>query len=189
MWDIESARVRVGLQPDDTSKDTQLTSAMGAALLFAEKYCRRKFMFKSEIIKLIHFANSEVQLARYPIVTVNEISNGTSAITNYHIDEDLGRITFDSRIVAHELIIDSEGGYEVLPDDLEMALWRLFDSCWSIMGGSGQTVGGGAIKAITSAGAKVEFDVGSSSSTSAGANGISDPFAESILDFYRLESC
>ncbi len=187
-YDLESARVRIGLMPDDSSKDSQINTAMGGALSFAERYCNRQFIKKTESVKFVHFFNNNLQLSRYPIESVIKISSGTSQISSFHVDEKLGVLTFENNICSHELIVDYTGGYEVLPADLEMALWRLFDSCWAIMGGSGGATGG-VIKAISSAGARVEYDVKSSASSGAGANGVSDPFAESILDLYRVESC
>lgn len=183
-FDLATARVRIGLAANDTSKDALLTPALQAALFFAEKYCDRKFKSALESEEFIHFNECEVQLCRYPIASVGLVDRDGSSITNYHLDSKLGRIVFDSRVTAHVLTIDYSGGYSVLPDDLEMALWRLFDTSWIII--SGSTESGGTVKAITSAGAKVEFDV---SSAAIGASGISDPFAVSILDFYRVGAC
>lgn len=187
-YDLETARVRVGLAPDDTSQDAMLTTAMGASLSFAEKYCDRKFMRKLESEEFIHFNQAKVQLIRYPVESVSSVGRDNTAVTDYHIDKPDGRITFDGRINAHVLTIAYLGGYDVLPTDLEMALWRLFDSAYGEISSGGSTAGTGQIKAISSAGAKIEFNVGSSSGSVAAAGGANTPggaFAASILDFYK----
>jgi hypothetical protein len=192
-YDIETARVRIGLEPTDISKDAELTAAMEASLGFAEKYCDRFFMFKEDTAEFIHFTDSDVQLHRYPVTSVTSIdSNGSPVVVDYHIEKNTGRLVFDSRICSHTLLVAYSGGYSVLPSDLELALWRLFDSNWSVISATTSTaaVGGGAIKAISSSGARVEFDTSSGNSSGmGGSGGLSDPFTISILDLYALKSC
>lgn len=183
-FDLATARVRTGVGAGNTHKDPQLNAALQGALFFAEKYCDRKFKSAIESEEFIHFNESEVQLCRYPIASVGLVDSDGSSITNYHLDSKLGRIVFDSRVTAHVLTIDYSGGYAVYPDDLEMALWHLFDHCWVIIDGTAKL--NQTVKAITSAGAKVEFDV---SSSSIGSSGMNDPFTASVLDFYRREAC
>jgi hypothetical protein len=192
-YDIETARVRIGLESTDTSRDVELTAAMDASLNFAEKYCDRFFMFQEDTAELIHFTDNDLQLHRYPITAVASVeADGNAVETDYHIEKKTGRIILDSRLYAHELTVSYSGGYAVLPSDLEMALWRLFDTTWSVVSAttSSAPVGGGAIKAISSSGARVEFDTSSGSSSGmSGSGGLSDPFAISILDLYALKSC
>ena len=222
-YDLETARIRIGLESTDTSKDVELTAAMEASLHYAEKYCDRFFMFQEDVAELIHFESSYVQLHRYPVTAVasikfdsadfmvswvplataipiggaNESSWSASRPCGeplevpYHIEKKTGRLVFDSRFYSHELTVNYSGGYAVLPADLEMALWRLFDSTWSVISAttSSAPVGGGAIKAISSQGARVEFDTSSAGSGMGGSGGLSDSFANSILDLYGLKSC
>ena len=191
-YDLETARIRIGLESTDTSKDVELTAAMEASLHYAEKYCDRFFMFQTDVAELIHFESSDVQLHRYPVTAVASIEfDGEPLEVPYHIEKKTGRLVFDSRFYAHELTVNYSGGYAVLPADLEMALWRLFDSTWSVISAttSSAPVGGGAIKAISSQGARVEFDTSSASSGMGGSGGLSDSFANSILDLYGLKSC
>lgn len=185
-YDLETARVRIGLAADDTSQDVILTSAMTAALSFAEKYCDRKFMRQLESEQFVHFGQCKVQLIRYPVESVGLVDADGKAYLDWHIDMPDGRITFDGRINAHVLTVDYMGGYAVLPADLEMALWRLFDAAYSNISSTGGSVGTGQVKAIYSAGAKVEFNVsGSSGSGGSGAGGLGDAFSSTILDFYK----
>jgi len=192
MYDIQTARIRIGLESTDTSKDVELTAAMEASLNYAEKYCDRFFMFQEDVAELIHFTSNVIQVHRYPITTVSSVlGDGEPIAATYHIDKRAGRLVMDGRVCAHELTVNYSGGYAVLPADLEMALWRLFDSNWSVISAttSSTAVGGGAIKAISSQGARVEFDTSSASSGMGGSGGLSDPFAMSILDLYGLKSC
>lgn len=186
MYDIQTARIRIGLESTDTSKDVELNAAMDASLKFAELYCDRKFMKQFESERFIHFNQCKVQLIRYPVDSVGLVDADDKPNTDWHIDGPDGRITFDGRINAHVLTVDYVGGYEVLPADLEMALWRLFDSAYGLISSTGGTVGTGQVKAIYSAGAKVEFNVsGSGSSGGSGPGGIADAFSSTILDFYK----
>jgi hypothetical protein len=191
-YNIETARIRIGLESTDTSKDVELTASMEASLNFAEKYCDRLFMFQIDTAELIHFIDNDIQLHRYPLVGVSSMmADGNLINVDYHLQKNTGRLILDSQIYAHELIVNYSGGYSTLPSDLEMALWRLFDSIWSVASSttSSAPVGGGAIKAISSSGARVEFDTSSASSGMGGSGGLSDPFAMTILDLYSLKSC
>lgn len=186
MYDIETARIRIGLEPTDTSKDAQLNVAMSASLNFAENYCDRKFMKQAESERFVHFSYCGVQLKRFPVESVEMVSADGNSFSDFHIDMPVGRITLDSRISAHILTVDYVGGYEVLPADLEMALWRLFDSAYANINNTGGSLGNGQVKAISSAGAKIEFNVsGSSDAGGSGTGGIGDGFTSSILDFYK----
>ena len=184
-YELESARIRIGLAGDDASKDAEITASMSAALSYAERYCDRKFMKSIESEQFFHFSQCEVQLHRYPIDSVGLVDIDNTEVKNYRIDAVHGRIVFDGRVSAKLLTIDYSGGYQTVPGDLEIALWRLFDAAWSIVSAAGEQGSfGAAIKSIASAGAKVEFDVSSSSSI-----GLNDSVATTILDFYKIESC
>jgi hypothetical protein len=189
-YDIETARVRIGLESTDTSKDAELTAAMDASLNFAEKYCDRFFMLKDEIAEEIHFTDKDVQLHRFPLVSITSINaDNKPVVSNYHMEKTTGRVVFDSSICAHTLLVSYSGGYAKLPGDLELAIWKLFDVAWgSISATATGAAGGGAIKAISSSGARVEFDT-SRGGANLGGGGLSDPFAITILDLYALKSC
>lgn len=187
-YDLETARVRIGLAADDTSQDVIITSAMTAALSFAEKYCDRKFMRRLESEEFIHFNQCKVQLIRYPVESIGLVDADEAALTGWHIDKTDGRLVFDGRVNAHILTVDYMGGYAELPADLEMALWRLFDIAWSEIKGGSAATGTGQVKAISSAGAKIEFAVSGSAGSGGslgGPNSVGSAFASSILDFYK----
>lgn len=185
-YDIETARTRAGLESTDTSQDVMLTSAMTAALSFAENYCDRKFMRQLESEQFIHFGQCGVQLKRFPVESVGLVDADGKSCFDWHIDTLVGRVTFDGRVHAHILTIDYMGGYDVLPADLEMALWRLFDSAYGFIGSTSDSTGAGQVKAISSAGAKIEFNVGGSSGLGeSGPGGLGDAFSTTILDFYK----
>lgn len=188
-YDIETARVRVGLQATDSSQDVTITAAMDAALGYAEKYCDREFMREADVeAEFIHFDAAELQLRRFPVAAVASVDDGTRAIADYHLNAKGGRIVFDSRVRSHVLKVKYTGGYEILPADLEMALWRLFDNAWSAFTASaaGGQVAGGAIKAIRSNGASIEYDT---SAASSGGSDIGDPLTVAILDLYAVQAC
>lgn len=190
-YDIETARTRAGLESTDTSKDDLLNGAMQAAQSYAEKYCDRFFSLQDDVAEEIHFTHHEIQLHRFPLVSITSVmADGKPVVTDYHMNKTIGMVVFDARLCTHTVLISYSGGYSPLPGDLEMALWRLFDSYYGAFSESGVDPSGatGAIKAISSSGARVEFDV-SSGGSNAIANGLSDPFAMSILNLYALKSC
>lgn len=190
-FDLMTARVRIGLEQTDTSRDNELTIAMNAALSEAQRYCNRLFAYAHEEVGFIHVASDTVQLFRLPIKRVfsvkadgNEIS-----VNQYHLQGYSGQLIFDYRIKAHNLIVDYEGGYVQLPSDLELALWMMFDSAWGVIDKTtGSASGIGAIKTVSVP------DVGSityseAQSKASAEGGFMSPVARSILDLFRLHVC
>lgn len=188
---LPAARVRIGLGANDTTKDTKLTVALNTALLIAERYCDRKFLKLAGSYQAIHFAAPEVQLDRYPVNSVTAVTADGTAIAEYHVNSEFGRIVFDGLMVAHVLSVTYDGGYQTLPPDLELALWLLFDAVWPSISTSGVAAGSGAVKAIRSNGSSVEYDTsggGVTGMASIGGTGI-PVGATTILDSYRLVRC
>lgn len=202
-FDIESARIRVGLPADDTSKDKELIASLNASIAIAENYCDRKFMYREEIASFYYSATGKYSLKRYPIDEVVEVVDSDGKFPEYKVHRALGHVILKNYNFAEELNIRYKGGYATLPADLELALWGIFDAAYASINKamSGNGVGGGtsSLGAISSINipdvGTVSFNTGASASamTSAVAAktaswGIYGPFFL-LLDRYRDHSC
>lgn len=203
-FDLKSARVRVGLPADDTSKDTQLIGAINASLAVAENYCDRYFVWvQDESASFYYQASKKYSLKRYPIEEVTEIIDSDGNFPDYKVHHLLGRIELKNYNRAEELRIIYTAGYRVFPADLELALWGIFDATFSsidkAMSGEGisdgNAAGYGDISSISipDVGTVSFASTASSITTSAVASknalwGRFGPFFM-LLDNYKDHSC
>lgn len=193
MFDIVTAKTRLNIV--DATQDVAVQALLDAALSLAERYCNRGFLYKAERVRFYDSHFGSLPLPRYPIDTVTKLTGAGK----HHVHKSTGLITIHRDAAwwsgGHEIVVEYAGGYKVLPGDLELALWEVFDNLWSRHIASPTAAAaattGGAIKSISSDGARVEFDVsgGAVSSTPNALNFDSGlPFsAQSILDLYRRE--
>lgn len=202
-FDIESARVRVGLPPDDTSKDKEIVASLNASLAIAENYCDRKFLLKEETASFYYDITGKYSLKRYPIAEVLEVKDTDGRFPQYRVHKSLGHILLKNYNFAEELNITYIAGYDPLPADLELALWGIFDAAYASINKamSGNGVGGGtsSIGQISSINipdvGTVSFNTGASASAmtdAVAANtaswGMYGPFFL-LLDKYKDHSC
>ena len=190
MFDLATAKTRLSITGN--ADDVALQGSLDTALALAEKYCDRFFMYASQRAKFYHVHGSSLQLRRFP---VDQVIAFTPAGDQHKVHHVTGVIEFHRPSVIEEVVIDYSGGYKVLPPDLELALWQLFDSVWNSMSNAGQAAvaGAGAVQSITSEGQTVRFATGSQAQGGSVFDvmaGPDVPFSVlSILDMYRLESC
>jgi len=199
-FDIESARVRVGLDASDTSKDAQLVGAMNASLAIAENYCDRKFMFKAaERAKFYYQVSKRYTLKRYPIEAVLKVQDSDGNFPEYKIHHLLGRLELKNYNRAEELEVDYAAGYKILPADIELALWGIFDATYKAIdnpgasSGSSSSLSSGAISSINIPDVgTVSFNTSGSATTATAARtaawGQYGSFFH-LLDYYRDISC
>ena len=194
MFDLATAKTRLGLAVVDTTKDTLLSSAISAALSIAENYCDRKFLYAAESQKFNHFHGVTMSLIRYPLTVVTSVTKNGAGVSGYKVINSTGQIEFDHHVRHGELTVQYTGGYTVLPDDLLLALWRIFDIVWGSLpgGGAGGAVGGQAINSITIPDVgTIRYEAsGAAGGAGAGAaNGLIDNVTAALLNFYRRENC
>jgi Phage gp6-like head-tail connector protein len=202
MYDLTTAKLRLGIDPSDLSKDSLITLSMDAALQFAENYCDRKFMFQPDNESFVHVKANTLSLRRYPLSAVTQVTLEGNILNpslyyfiSRHEDKRAGLLFFDAALFVHEIVVAYEGGYQVLPADLEMVLWKLFDWAWGNLSpstGSSSVQSVGAVKALTIPDVgRVEF--ASSGDSTFGGGASSSPYLPieflgsqaAILDFYR----
>lgn len=167
---LEILRVRIGLDPDDTSKDAEITAAYLAALSWLEQYLDRFLEPGTFTETFTHVAANVISLKGYPVDGIINMSSDNTDPIHYHVEARNGLIHFDGFLVAHELVVEYDAT-PVLEGAMMLALLGLFDVVWGTFTSSAaeESLGSGAIKAITSDGARVEFDVSSGASSSFGS--------------------
>ena len=199
-WDLAGAKAR--LQIADTSKDTLIGSILNAAKSIAENYCDRKFDYAAESATFTHPQGNTLSLPRYPLNSIVSVTRGDNktpeATSAYHWIAGTGQIVFDHYLAAaHKITVSYTGGYNTLPDDLLIALWRIFDTLWADTPGGGATIGAGAVggQAINSitipdvGTIRYESSGASGASASGSAGGLIDNVTAALLSFYRREKC
>ena len=189
-FDLAAAKTRLNIT--DTAQDVVIQAALDASVAVAESYCKRKFMRASET-NVFHWVDGvTLQFERYPInnvLAIRDTGNGTatSSMTNskyYEVYNSAGQIRFSGHIFSKSLEVDTDAGYAVLPADLELALWLIFDGVWKSLNSSGGSVSSGGIASISVPDVgTIRYDTGSSSSGSTNA-GLIPATGIAILDNY-----
>jgi hypothetical protein len=185
---IELLRVRAGLLPDDVSKDAEIDSAFLVAIDALEMYLDRKLRFGTYTDVLTHFFGAVESLRAYPIAQDKLTKEPVIVIDTqvpFHVETETGLVHFDTYVRAHKMEIVYDGGYEVLPPTLALALLFTFSEVWAIV--SSGAVSAGVISRLTVPDVgTISYDTGSAS---AGAglsdNGLIPSVAASVLQPYR----
>ena len=128
---IEVLRTRVGLQPDDASRDPQLEQAAGVALALVETWLDRKLMFlDKEREQLTCEGGGALLLHRWPVTRIDMIAPaGIGAeLTHWIVDEARGIVHL--RHHRGPVYVEYAGGFAVLPADLQQAILLVFDKVW-----------------------------------------------------------
>jgi hypothetical protein len=184
-WDLPNARVRIRLAATDTARDAELAAVMALSLAAVEHYTNRFIGQKTgeeEIV--IPLYGTRIQLHRLPVQQITSITSVHGAtIADYHVDRRAGLLRFPF-FCAHEVSVVYDGG--LIDDVLLFALWQVFDSAWAATTGAASVSTGAAIKAISSDGARVEYDTGGASVSGAMPVGLIPGLIAQLLDPYRI---
>lgn len=194
MFDTATAKTRLNIT--GTLQDAAINASISTALAVAERYCDRQFAYATDTVKFYEFFGHIMFLPRYPVASVISV---TGLPSKYYVNGRLGSIEFGGDVHVADATINYVGGYQVLPADLELALWLLFDDIWAITpgGGSGAGASGGSGSQISSISVPdvgtLRFDNGKSANAGAGANigavGIIPANAINLLEPYRRRTC
>lgn len=205
-WDVATARKRIGLADDDTSRDTDLEACMAVALALAEKYCDRRFLSKLETVKFLDVRRADLHLYRWPIEFITSVvsvqADGSPVDVAYVADEELGVLYLGSGAgcalaVSRDITVVFQGGFDPLPPDLEWALWSIFDQLWATGPGWGApaevSADTGAVRSFSIDGMSIGYATdtasgGSAAGGSADGLGIIPARAIACLEFYRAET-
>jgi hypothetical protein len=196
-FDLSSARVRLGLAVSDVSKDEEIKLSLNVVLAAAENYCDRKFLQETEVAYYYEFSGKHILTKRYPITKVFEIRYDDAQKVfvplidkGLKVQHNIGKI-----ILPHHLCNDPEvqvyfeGGYKILPPDLELALWGMFDATYATLNKSSSLPTGVSSISIPDVGT-ISFG-GGSGNTAGGAAAHTELFGPyaMLLDVYRNKSC
>lgn len=191
-FDLETAKRRIGIDPTDMTQDGVIEATLSATQSIAESYCNRKFDY-AEQTDVFYFQNSDkMNLSRYPVETIISINpdrffHGQFG-SGYKIHNLIGEILFYGTMVDSEITVTYTGGYKVLPADLELALWSIFDTVWptasSTSGGGGVSAGDISSITIPDVGT-VRFSSGSTGN--AGASYGNSNYSVYGVQFFLLE--
>lgn len=205
-YDLVTAKIRLGIPTEDTSKDDEINVCLDMALALAETYCDRGFMLMQEEQEVRGVEQNVLRTFRYPIKVVNSVKS-VSPGANYDWSADqwtifkkVGEIVLSGCISGTQVLVDYEGGYEVLPSDLEWALWNIFDAIWwstpgmGIEAGESDNTGPGDVKSFWINGVRIEYASTTTASAAIANNskeevyGMLPLISISVLSKYRAES-
>ena len=181
----ESMRVRIGLQPNDQSRDADIDVAAEVTMSIIEDWCYRKFPFKSDQEETFtHVNGGTISLIRYPVWEIHTLQTDGSDIQGFHIESKTGLIHFDGgHVHSHEIKVNYAGGYplkdywdplshdfnvEFMPAALQMATMLLFDNVWSRMENTGGGISGNVESVTLTQVGTVRFATGDAAQSSGG---------------------
>lgn len=185
-FDLATARTRLTTSPGDAI----IQVGIDTAIAVAERYCDRNFLYKSETARFYYYTGEALHLPRYPIEQVASTTGMNNA--TYKVHHTSGQLEFAGQVHFEEATVTYAGGYRVLPADLELALWLIFDNVMASLdpAAGGASVGGvGAITSISVPDVgTIRMDVGgaaASAATGGAAFGMIPAYSVALLDPYR----
>jgi hypothetical protein len=148
-FDLATAYLRTGLEPTPEN-EAALQFALSATLETVEKYLDRKLMYMADVHQFFYTHHQDFNLERYPVEKVDSIVlDGAPISINYKVNSSSGMLKLDHYVFKRELEVTYSGGYKVIPADLELALWVLFEEMLPLAQGGSSSVSAGAIDSIT----------------------------------------
>jgi hypothetical protein len=148
-FDLATAYIRTGLQPTPEN-EAILQLTLDATLQSVEKYLDRKIMYLADVHQFFYTHEQDYNLERYPVEKVDSIIlDGTPISIQYKVHSSSGMLKLDHYVFKRELEVSYSGGYKILPADLELALWVLFEEMLPLVQGGSSSVSAGAIDSIT----------------------------------------
>lgn len=204
-YDLATAKIRLGIAADDTSKDVAIDTCLDMAQALAETYCDRGFSLAAEVQEIHGFDQRTLRTYRYPIATLNSVesvapgASYTIALDSIVVFAKSGEIILSEYVGGTKVKVDYSGGYDVFPKDLEWALWGIFDAVWYSTPGMGIDAGAdttdiGPIKSFWINGVRLEYSI-STSNAAASVNAAKDELygilpltSIAVLSRYRAES-
>ena len=186
MFDLITAKNRLGIA--DATQDAEITAALSASLAVAEAYCKRRFNYAKETESVYHDDKGYLFLERYPIDTVERVAAEGHTGVKYKVNSPAGYLDLHGRYGFEEVNVTYSGGYKILPDDLLVALWAIFDGVWKAhFTSGGATAPGGAIESVSLTGVgTVRFGSGGSSAAGGAPMAAAIPsMASAILSNYK----
>jgi hypothetical protein len=158
---------------------------IAAALAIAERFCDRKFDYVEDEVEDVIEVMSCLSLQHYPINKKMPVTIDATVIST-GIQSSAGLIRTKWLCPGTVYEVQYSGGYKVLPADLEIALWGIFDHLWSTTPGaalaSGSTAGAPIMRlSLPDAGLVQYFDRRDTS----GFSGLIPEGSAALLETYK----
>lgn len=171
--------------------DALLTSVVNACIATIENYLDRFILFNASEDQFFYTHHQDYALQRYPIENISSIEvDGKPLGVRYKVHQQTGIVKLDHHMFAREIKFSYSGGYRVLPADLELAFWVLFQEYLGISQGGASSVAAGAIESITVQDVgTIRFNTGNNASQGAisSTSGLPDSVI-SLINPYRRYS-
>lgn len=169
-WDLDTAKQYLGIIDD--SLDALVQKTMDEVMASVELVLQRELLFAADTFEAFDTPrNGKVLLPRFPIKQVTSVDGGNPPM-DIVLNNLIGWVySYEFRLRTH-FTIDYEGGYEILPVDLERVMYEALMSAWKSVD---QETGGPKAEELASTGGEVsqvtlndfmsvKFDTGSGSS-------------------------
>lgn len=188
---LEDMKIRLGIEPIDTTHDAYLTQQILAATSLIENYCAREFE-QIEAVQTIREPNTTLNLTRFPLtgpLVVITSRGDTIPDLNYSIEFELGRVFWTMNGCRWNndtlLQVTYTGGFDPIPADIQEVVYDIVTGRYYSQG----TNPSQQLKSETVDGiGKMEYAVNNSYYGGAGGYGGFDlnQYA-GILDLYKIE--
>jgi hypothetical protein len=176
------------LPPGDTTKDAEITAAWAMVTSWVETYLDRWLVPGAYSEVFTHVARRVLSLKAYPVTAITSmIGEMGGGIISYHVEKPNGLVHMDGFMLSHELTVL----YDATPDvdgPIMLAMLSVFDSVWRDLSATEPSGGDGPVKAISSNGARVEFDLAAGGADIDAGSGLPTSVAY-MLNLYRRQSC
>jgi hypothetical protein len=153
-------RVRIGLDPADTTQDDQLAQCLADATAMVEVYLDRQ-LIAADVVEQFEPGDKVLILRAWPVTAITSIVTAIDAMTvdptTYYANLPAGRIYARSTAGFYArrgecwphaaLVVSYNGGFVALPSPLEWALLQLFDLMWALDPSYGGTAGASSVGA------------------------------------------
>lgn len=188
---LEDMKIRLGIEPIDTTHDAYLTQQILAATSLIENYCAREFE-QIEAVQTIREPNTTLNLTRFPLtgpLVIITSRGDTIPDLNYSIEYELGRVFWTMNGCRWNndtlLQVTYTGGFDPIPADIQEVVYDIVTGRYYSQG----TNPSQQLKSETVDGiGKMEYAVNNSYYGGAGGYGGFDlnQYA-GILDLYKIE--
>lgn len=175
-------RTRIGLAPEDNSKDALIGMAWDTAIEWAEAYTNRSLTAGDHTDEEIHYWGEAISLRAYPVKSVTSVIADGVELEKYHFDKLAGMLYFDRVRCAHTVTVSYNGGPEY-KGALLMALISMFDLAYDGLDGGDIT---GRVRSTSIDGMRTDFAVSSNDTDM--SSGLPSDVAAMLAPF-RREFC
>jgi hypothetical protein len=132
-FDLITARTVIGLDPTDTSRDIPLQKSLDTVLAFVEKKLGRGLLLETVTESYFDIHTTDLRLRRYPIEQIITINGQPVTENSLLVNHRVGwiRNLHGNSWNNNPIVVNYSGGFDPLPDDLEYALWEIFQTYWA----------------------------------------------------------